>query len=397
MKRVCLSILHLTFYCTFLFSQDILVDQPEKLAAKAEHLLQEAIIHKEHVGISAGLFADGKVLWSSGAGYRSLNNQSPATAQMVHRIASISKPMTAVAILQLFEKGELELDVAIQKYVPNFPKKPQGDITIRQLLQHTSGIPHYKNRSDGFSTKNYPSLEAAVDRFKDRDLVSAPGKNYHYSTYGYVLLGLIIEKVSGMPYEQYLQKHIWEPAGMPHTSVEKAGVSVQNKSGLYRINKKGKLEEDLQTDLSIKVPGGGIQSTIEDLLRFGEAILNNTLLRPETLEIMLTDPGVRDPKAGNSYAMGWFLYSKEDGNRIIGHSGGQAGTTTQLMILLDKKAVVACQSNTRGEGQWGRVFHLSWQLIDLATSPEALEKAQFAYHCHEYKATGSIYREVRFW
>ena len=362
----------LIFSLTILNSQSLFIENPEDLKAKADILIQDAIKFKEHVGLSAGIYANEQLLWSNGAGFQDEEQQIPASAQMVHRIASISKPMTAVAILQLVEQGKLDLDVPIQNYVPEFPKKPQGTITTRHLLQHSSGIPHYKSKLDGFSLKEYENLLTAIGRFQGRDLVGTPGEVYKYTTYGYVVLGVIIEKVSGLSYENYMRKHVWEPAGMLHTSVEKKNVAVANKSKLYRGTDKGKVKKDLNTNLSMKVPGGGLQSTAEDLLRFGEAILNNTLLKAETLELMLEDPGIRPKEAGNPYAMGWFLYSKEEGNRIIGHSGAQAGTSTQLMILLDQKAVVAVISNTRG--QWGRVFNMSWQMIELIRSPEARVK-----------------------
>ena len=366
------AILLTTFATVNIFAQSQLVDQPALLQAKADTLLQQAISFKEHVGITAGVYADNQILWTSGAGFSNSATQSPADKKMVHRTASISKPMTAVAIMQLMERGQLELDVPIQKYVPEFPIKPEGDITVRHILTHTSGIPHYKNMKDGFSFQYYADLNSAMDRFKDRKLVGTPGKVYQYSTYSYVVLGVIIEKVSGMPYEEYMKKNIWDPAGMRCTSVEKRGIEIPNKSKLYVINKKGAFEEDIQTDLSMKIPGGGIQSTAGDLLRFGETLLNNQLIKQETLEQMLVDPEIRKKEAGNPYGMGWFLYANDEKGRVIGHSGGQAGTSAQFMIAVDKGIVVSCMSNTRGD--WGNIFRLSWQLIDLCLSAEARAK-----------------------
>jgi CubicO group peptidase (beta-lactamase class C family) len=216
------------------------------------------------------------------------------------------------------------------------------------------------------------SLVEAMDRFKDRDLVGSPGKVYQYTTYGYVVLGVIIQKLSGMPYEGYMKKHIWEPAGMNTTSVENKSTTYPNKSALYKVTDKGELKKDYDTNLSIKVPGGGIQSTAGDLLRFGQALIDNTLLKKETLEQMMEDPQIR--KGGNPYGMGWFLYGKSDSEngRVIGHSGSQAGTSTQLLILLDKGIVVSCMSNTRG--QWGKIFNMCKQLVNLTVFPEERAK-----------------------
>ena len=329
---------------------------------KADSLLHRAVESHEHVGITAGIYTNKQIIWNKGEGFADRQANETATADMIHRIASISKSMTAVAILQLFEQGKIDLDAPIQTYIPAFPQKPQGKITTRQLLTHTSGIAHYKGFWDGFSFKEYPDLLRAMGRFQKRNLVGKPGEVYQYTTYGYVVLGVIIERVSEMSYEEYMQKHIWEPAGMKSTAVEHKGDSHPDKSALYRITKKGKLKKDMKTNLSMKVPGGGIQSTSHDLLLFGRAIIENRLIKQETLNLMLEDPGIRE--RGNPYGMGWFLYDKETGNRIIGHSGAQAGTCSQLLIHLDKGIVISVISNTRN--QWGKVFQMSWQLMELA-------------------------------
>jgi len=371
MTRILLSIL---FFIASLFLQttrslaQYVIDDPALMAAKADTLLNQSIELGEHAGLSAGIYGNGKILWSAGAGMLDLKEKAPANAHMINRIASISKPMTAVAILQLYEQGKLDLDEPVRTYVPEFPQKPEGDFTTRQLLIHTSGIAHYKSDKDGAVFKEYPTLLSAMGRFKDRDLIAKPGERHQYTTYGYVVLGVIIEKISGMSYEAYMKKYIWEPAGMKNTSVEKKGQVVENKSSLYKITDKGKLKDDFKTNISAKVPGGGIQSTAEDLLLFGKAILENTLIKEETRDLMITDSEMK--KRGNPYAMGWFLYAKEDSlrGRIIGHSGAQAGTSTQLMILLDKGIVVSTISNTRR--QWNQLFRMNEKLIELA----ALEK-----------------------
>ncbi len=337
--------------------------------AKADTLLQQGISFGEVVGWTAGIYADGNILWEGGAGYLDRENDLTATPQMIHRTASIAKPMTAIAILQLVEQGKIQLDEPIQTYVPEFPKKPEGKITVRHLLTHTSGINAYKNRLDGISFKEYNSHLHAMEKFQDRDLVGEPGNVYQYTTYGYVVLGAIIEKVSGMRYEDYMKQNIWEPAGMLHTSPEKHKVEVENKSKLYK-RKKGKLKDDINTNISVKVAGGGLQTTAGDLLRFGEAVISNKLIEANTLEMMLQDPGIRPKEAGNPYGMGWFLYNTDPDNRIIGHSGAQAGTSTQLLIMPDQGIVIACLSNTRGSYAWG----LTWQLLELVQNPEALEQ-----------------------
>ena len=356
---------------TFLFvnAQVKQITDPSLLKAKADSLLQQGISFGEVVGWTAGIYADGKILWEGGAGLRDRDRGLAAGSNMIHRTASIAKPITAVAILQLVEQGKIDLDEPIQTYLPEFPQKPEGTITVRHLLTHTSGINAYKNRLDMVSFKEYDNHLHAMGKFQDRDLVGEPGKVYQYTTYGYVVLGAILEKVSGMGYEAYMQQFVWGPAGMKHTSAERHKVALENKSRLYR-SKKGKLKDDTNTNISVKVAGGGLQTTVGDLLRFGEGVISHRLIQAKTLDLMLQNPGIRPKEAGNPYGMGWFLYNTDPENRIIGHSGSQAGTNTHLLIMPDQGIVVACLSNTRRSNAGG----LAWQLLDLVRNPRSLEK-----------------------
>jgi len=364
------------FLCLTVLAQPSSIDSIEnfnqKLKERSSALLKECVSFEEVVGISAGIYTEGEILWSDAAGYMDLENKKPAQVNMVHRIASISKPMTAIAILQLMEQGLLSLDDPIQKFIPDFPIKKEGSITIKHLLQHSSGIKAYKNDKEAFPTKNYSTLRKAVQVFEDRDLANVPGEGYQYTTYGYVVLGEIIEKASGLSYREYMRKNIWEKAGMINTDVEVFGKAYKNKSKLYTKNDKGKFVQDKSTNLSVKVPGGGIQSTVTDLLKFSEAVLENKLISSKSRQIMINNSGVKD--RGNPYGLGWFLYAEKErpSGRIIGHSGSQSGTATQLFIFLDKQAAVAVISNTGSA--WNDVFSLTDRLSDVLVRPEDVNK-----------------------
>ncbi|MEM7369486.1 MAG: serine hydrolase domain-containing protein [Bacteroidota bacterium] len=349
-------------FAPFVFAQSELANKSSSLSHAADSLLQRVVDLEEHVGISAGLYVEGNHMWSHGVGLQDRKNKIPASAEMIHRIASISKSMTAVAVLQLVEQGKVDLDAPIQTYVPEFPPKAEGEITVRQILTHTSGIRHYKGMLDMISFKQYPNLLSAMKKFQKRDLVGKPGEVYHYTTYGYVVLGVLIEQLSGLSYSDYMTQYIWKPSGMQHTSVEtKESFSDPNKSGLYRITDKGTFKKDPRTNLSVKIPGGGIQSTAADLLLFGKAIIEHRLLKPESMKQMLVDPGIRE--GGNPYGMGWFLYQNDENGLIIGHSGSQAGTCSQLLIVPEKGVVASVISNTRN--QWPEVIGLCSQLMKL--------------------------------
>jgi len=348
---------------------------------KANNLLKEYVQLQEVLGVSAGIYKDGKLVWKGGTGHLHLERQKPVNSEMLHRSASITKSMTAVAIMQLYEQNKLRLDVPIQEYLPYFPTKKKGTITVKHLLQNSSGINVYKDRTESRNQKNFATLRDAIDVFKDRDLVHIPGTAFRYTTYGYVVLGAIIESVSGMRYRDYMKKNIWDKAGMSHTDIEIYGKKYANKPGLYTKNAKGEFIKDDDTNLSLKIPGGGVQCTAEDLLKFGQAVLDHKLIKASTLDLMMQDPKL--PKSWSAYGMGWFLYSGKDtpSGRIIGHNGSQSGTATQLFIFLDKKAVVSVMANT------GRAW--------IAVSSLANELGQLVIDAPLQSTVESLWKTIR--
>ncbi len=312
--------------------------------SEADALLNELVRDKGNIGAAAGYVIDGSWKWQNTAGFACQKSAQPFTDTTLTRIASISKNMTAVAIMQLHESGKIDLDAPIQTYYPGFPIKPEGTITTRHLLAHTSGIPQYLDESEIENSVEYPTLEDAVAVFRDRPLKFKPGSDYFYTSYGYVVLGRIIEEVSGQSFGEYMKEHIWDKAGMTHTGIEEFGSSYAGKSCLYnKQRKKARLAEP--NNLSNRVPGGGFYSTLVDLLRFGQAVLDGRLIARETLELMLESQPV--DYDGNQYGLGWYFYGPEGGeNLVIGHSGGQTGCTSQLFLIPKSETVIAVLSNT---------------------------------------------------
>ena len=357
MKKTICIFASLLFSLTFLFAQT-------SIPAEADQLLQQHLAEKDFVGVSAGIFANGQILWSGGGGFLNLEQQVKADSSMRHRLASISKPMTAVAIMQLVEQGKLKLDDPIQHYLPEFPVKKEGPITLRNLLNHSSGLDHFSNTT---STKHYDSVTEAMRAHKDKQLPkkNKPGQ-YSYSTYGYTVLGAIIEKVTGMNYVEYMEQYIWHPSGMYTTGIEEFGKTYPNKASLYQRNKKGAFVPDKKTDLSVKYPGGGIQSTASDLLRFGQAVLENKLIDPATLALMYEPQPVK--KEGTPYGLGWYVADHPEYGQMIRHGGRQSGTSTYFIIFLDKGIAISVLSNDIDSGN--AVNTLIWELYGLVGALE---------------------------
>lgn len=335
-------------------------DCSKQIQQSADKLVNELIDKKGFMSVSTGTYQKDCGMYLATAGFANKKDQQRPNNETLYRTASIGKPITAVAIMQLFERGVLNLDVPIQQYLPEFPKKEKGEITIKQLLSHTSGVRHYHSTVDGISFKHYDSLIDAIDEFKDDPLEFGPGTSYLYSTYGYTILGAIIEKVSGLSFEEHMRKNIFEPANMNHTSLENANRSYENKASLY-IKFKNKFIKSPNTDLSVKYPGGGYITTAEDMLLFGKALLEYQLITKETIDKM-GDTSVHHKK-GTPYGFGWFVYEHERKGKILMHGGSQSGASSEFNIVLDQGLVTVALSNTFGcnfETQ-----QLVFQLADL--------------------------------
>lgn len=231
---------------------------------------------KENIGLTAGYSIDGVIKWSGSEGYLCEDNETPFSTTTLTRIASIAKSFTAVAIMQLTEKGDLTLDAPINQYLTNLPEDKK-QITVKQLLAHTAGISQYMGEEEIENTTHYATLQDAMNVFIDRPLLFKPGSKYFYTTYGYVILGRIIEMVSGMSYQEYMRKNIFEIAEMDNTDVEKINQNYPNKSCIYNHNGR-KAKEGNQNDLSNRIPGGGFYSTLEDVMKFGNALVSGKLI-----------------------------------------------------------------------------------------------------------------------
>lgn len=307
--------------------------------------LTELTREKENIGIVAAFSVNGETKWSKASGLNCSDGAIPFSSNTLTRIASISKNFTAVAIMRLVEKELISLDVPIDTYLKNLPEDKK-QITVRQLLAHTSGIPQYLGEEEIENNMHYESMQDAMNVFIRRPLLFKPGTKYFYTTYGYVLLGRIMEKVTSMTFEAYMNKNIFEPADMQNTFIEWISKEYQNKSCIYHNNGR-KAKEGKQNDLSNRIPGGGYISTLDDLIKFGNALLDGKLISQKSFDKMLEiQPVAYD---GNKYGLGWHLYGPPPNeNLVIGHSGGQTGCTSQLMIVPKTKTVVVVLSNTSG-------------------------------------------------
>ena len=331
---------------------------PADKIAKIEVAVTALMSSKHIPALSVAVVSDNQLRWQSGYGMADLENSVPVKAATVYRIASVAKPITAVAVMQLVERGKLDLDAPIQKYVPTFPTKP-WPITTHQLLGHLSGIRNYKqnefpNQYD--STRLYTSLTESLNIFKDDPLDFEPGTKYSYTTFGYILLGAVIEGASGMSYVDYMRENVFKPAKMIHTQADNVYDIIPNRARGYHPKVYGKFDGNLRNadlaDTSYKIPAGGLVSTVEDLANFAIAVQNGVLIKKETFEQMSTAQKTRDGKA-TPYGLGWYIDGVGDRKGLVWHGGVQAGVTSMLFILPKERFALVILTNLEGGGRLG--------------------------------------------
>ena len=260
----------------------------------------------------------------------------------MYRLGSVSKPITAVAAMQLYEHGKLDIDAPVRKYVPAFPRK-QWPVTTRLLLGHLGGVRHYKGGEIG-STRHYTDLTEALAIFKDDPLIHKPGTQYSYTTYGYNLVGAAVESAAGMPFLDYVKSHVFAPAGMRRIRDDDVFAVIPHRSRGYTKSAAGRIQNAILADISNKIPGGGLISTAEDLVRFAIAVERATLVSPKTRDLMFTSLRTRNG-AETGYGLGWQR-GKSGVRPTLFHGGSQPGCRSLLTLFPEEGLVVAIMTNS---------------------------------------------------
>jgi CubicO group peptidase (beta-lactamase class C family) len=288
------------------------------------------------------LAKDGKVLLRKSYGMANYELGVPNTPETVYRIGSITKSFTALSILQLEERGLLNVEDPVRKYVSEIPAD-WGDITIHQLLCHKSGIPDFMNAKtyEDFAHPNH--VENALKEYAGKPLLSKPGEVFRYSNSGYVLLGHIIEKVSGKSYEQYLTENILRPAGMDHTAVDRHADLVPHRANGYRWDGEAVINAALGEDPDHTFAAGALRSTVDDMYRFDRALKEGKLFSKAITSKAWTAYGhwMAPPPfpLEADYGYGWMI-GQEFGHRYVGHGGWVNGFVSQFNRYPDDDAVL---------------------------------------------------------
>ncbi len=304
----------------------------------ARTLVQQDLIAKKYPGISLAVSVDGETLWAEGFGYADLEHRVPIWPTTKFRIGSISKPLTAAAVAQLYEQGRLDLDAPVQQYVPGFPEK-QWPLTTRQLGGHLGGVRHYRG-AEFLSSKAYPSVDESLTIFADDPLMHEPGTKYAYSSYGWNLISAVVEGASGDNFLDYVREHVFEPLGMHHTVADHPDSLIYQRVRFYVRGNNDALLNAPFVDNSYKWAGGGFLSTPEDLLRFANAHLSDDFLSEDARALLFTAQRTTEGE-DTGYGFGWRVQTGQDGRPYLAHSGGSVGGTSLLIMQPDLGVVVA--------------------------------------------------------
>ncbi|HWO00066.1 MAG TPA: serine hydrolase [Blastocatellia bacterium] len=311
------------------------------LTTAIDDLLQKAYKPGEP-GASVIVVKDGKVVFRKGYGKANLELGVAAEPEMIFRLGSVTKQFTAVAILMLAEQGKLSIGDEITSYLPDYPTNGQK-ITIQNLLTHTSGIKSYTSLPEWLQLwrKDMP-LKELIDLFKDKPMDFAPGESWSYNNSGYVLLGAIIEKVSGQSYKDFVEKRIFAPLGMSHSFYDSTERVIAGRVSGYSKGKDGFVN---CAYLSMTQPyaAGSLMSSVDDLALWDAALYTEKIVKQESLKRAWT-PAVLNNGKPTHYGYGWAMNSYE-GHRIVMHGGGINGFSTDAIRLPDDRIFVAVLTN----------------------------------------------------
>ena len=336
----------------------------DDLQLKADERLNAAVKANQFSG-AVFVARDGRVLLSKGYGMANLEDETPNTPQTKFRLGSITKQFTATAIMMLQEQGKLSVQDSICKYVADCPAVWQP-ITLHHLLSHTGGVPNFTSFPDYQKTMSLPTtVEALVGRFKDKPLDFQPGEKWSYSNSGYVLLGHVIEKVSGKSYEAFLQENIFTPLGMKNTGYDHNTQVLPHRAAGY-MPQGGTMMNARYLDMTIPFSAGALYSTVEDLYLWDQALYTEKLISKKSLDLMFTP-------VKNNYGYGWGM-GNQRGLKVIAHSGGIDGFVTFIARYPDVKAVVIVLCNNMRANPQAVANDLAKLALSDKMTPAADEK-----------------------
>ncbi|WP_086475501.1 MULTISPECIES: serine hydrolase domain-containing protein [Arenibacter] len=312
---------------------------------EADRLLQQLVHDNTIPGLAISVRKNNQPYFQKGYGYANLEGQVLVDPQRtIFRIASISKPIAATALAVMVREGLLDLDASIYKYLPYFPRK-EYDFTLRHLASHTAGIRGYRGREYGLDLPM--DSRESLRIFQDDPLLFKPGSNYSYTSFGWVLISLAMEEVSGVSFADYVKKKVLEPFQMKDTFPEIPGEQPPQMAHFYTRYRAG-FKKAIPVDNRYKLAGGGYVSTAVDVAKFGQQFLDTSLIEALNMQQFLTAEVIGSRET--HYGLGWEINQDAWGRPTFGHIGKGVGGYAVLYVYPEEEMVFSLLVNCTNPG-----------------------------------------------
>lgn len=309
------------------------------VTTKVDEYMQTEMKAQQIPGVSLAVIKDGQIVLAKGYGLANVEHQVPAKAETIFQSGSMGKQFTATAVMMLMEDGKLAIDDKLNKYFPDAPEAWRN-VTIRHLLTHTSGMTDYP--SDFDFRRDYTEDEL-YQRAKGVPLAFQPGEKWSYSNLGYVMLGILIHKVSGKFYGDFLQERVFKPLDMSTARIISESDIVPNRAAGYRIDK-GQLKNQNWVSPSLNTTAdGALYMNVYDMAKWDAALYTDKLLKRSSLEQMWTPVKLNNGQT-QPYGFGWALGDVK-GHRYVQHGGAWQGFKAQIIRFVDDKFTVVLFAN----------------------------------------------------
>ncbi len=342
------------------------------LAGQIHELAQDALREHPAPGISIGVQQGGEVVFAGGFGYADLENEVPATADTVYRIGSVTKQFTAAAAMLLVEEGKLDLSSDLREYLPDYDT--QGfEVTVERLLNHTSGIKGYTEMPEFWERSRLDlGHEAMLELFSEPPFEFEPGDRYQYNNSGYYLLGVLIERLSGMRYTEFLEARLFGPLGLERTHYLRNGPLVPGRAEGYEVGEDGGFVNDEPLSMELPYAAGSLGASVLDLLAWQRALASGQAVSPAGYERMTARGSlVNEDPVHYGYGLG---ISEEHGLAKISHGGGINGFRAELALYPEEDLGIAVLINS-GSGRPGLLENRIARAVLGMEQPEVVEVA----------------------
>lgn len=320
--------------------------------AKSRAVLQSLVDAGRTPGVAAAVAIDGRIVWTDGAGVANLEWHVPATAETLFGIGSISKSLTVTAMARLADRGAIDLDAPLERYLPDFPHAGRG-VTLRRIAVHQSGLSDQFATDHYETTRHFPTVAAAYDAMRGAALDYTPGTKSVYATGVFTFLGRVLERATGKPYLDVMRDEVFGPLGLQFVSNDRLAI-IPNRTAFYANREGGGFQHGAYTDPSHKLPGAGFLGRARDIAAFGAALLDPAFLSDRMRRELFTAVPLADGTA-TEFAPG-FRVGSDDAGPVIHLPGGGIGISSWIFIHPQERLVVALVGNVNTAPVGGRAY-----------------------------------------